>query len=341
MRLSANPFAATVFEIHGGAVWDKGAKGHGDAGTIAPLLHRRVHPSQNPPVSPSFLSVAFFLLLALSLSGCSTNLVDSARLYEEKGDYNMAISYYEKAAALESRQIKRMVIYTQLSSLYARVGQFDAAQANLENVLTITSELSEEVVRQTLSEANADYCLALNALKEGNYKRCIGLLESMKTDDAPDVHYYLSIAYRRQAENYFQGKSVPTFQDLTTSSPEFHDAIALINQGRELASRGNTEEAGAKFELALEQVSEDSSAQNDYEEALLLLKRREYTKATRLLLEMSETADVSYYLGLAYQEQARISAQIAIQWLEAEKKKESQGDISALYENALKAVKDN
>ena len=278
------------------------------------------------------------ILLTISFFGCSMNLSNSAKLYEKKGDCNMAIRYYEKAVRLESRQIERVVIYMQLSSLYSRAGQFDIAQTRLESALTIISDLPEEAIRQVLPEADVDYCLALNALKKGNYKRCINLLENMKTDDAPDIHYYLSIAYKGQAEEYFRGIPVGMSLPKPTTSVEFRDAINLINKGRELASSGSFEEAKEKFRLALEQVPENGLAQNDYEKALLLLKNKEYAEAAHLLLEMGETADVNYYMSLAYQEQAHISAQKAIQWLEAEKEKETREGVSVLYEDAIKTI---
>lgn len=290
-------------------------------------------------VSFSMVSV----LLALSLSGCAMSLAGSARTYEEKGDYNMAIMRYEKLARSESQQIKRLDINIRLARIYARLGQFNTAQARFDDALAAISELPEETIREVLPcKPGAEFRLALNALRKGNYKRCIFFLENvLLTEDAPDIHYYLSIAYKNQSKNYLRSKSAPTTQNLTTPSQEFQESAALVNQGRELARQGDTEEAMRKFELALERAPGNGSALNNYEKALVLLKADKYAEAIRLFLEMSETADVNYYLGTAYQAQARASAQRAIQWLETEKKEETREDTLALYEDAIEVLKSN
>lgn len=262
-------------------------------------------------------SICGILLLVLGFSGCATSLVGSAKIYEERGDYNMAVRYYERAADLELQKINKMPIYIQLSRLYARVGRLDVAQARFEDALAIASGAPEEAVRGILPEIDAEYCLALDALEKDNCKRCISLLEDiLSANDAADIHYYLSIAYKRQSEKYLHDEVIVYVEELTTSSPVFRDSISHIDQGRSMSQLGLLREAQAKFRLALEHVDENATPSNAYENALLLTKRKEYMEAAHTLLEMNETADVRYYLGFIYQELARVSAGKSAQALE-------------------------
>ena len=78
---------------------------------------------------------------------------------------------------------------------------------------------------------------------------------------------------------------------------------------------GLLKEAQARFRLALEHVPENATPSSAYENVLLLIKKNEYMEAAHILLGMSETADVRYYLGFVYQELARVSAEKSVQAL--------------------------
>lgn len=283
----------------------------------------------------------FLIIALLVICGCSTNLIDSARIYERKGDYSAAIKCYEKAASLESGKIERLPVYMEIARIYASTGQFAAAEKWFRNALHMISDLPEESVQKILLNIEIQYCRALSAIENGDYVSSIAILEDMLlVENTPDIHYYLSVAYGRQARSYSLQGTASSHEGMRPISPEFSEASDLINQGCELARSSSVApgEARTHFELAIRAVPENPQAQNIYEEALLLLRKKEYTRAVDLLSQMVSTPDVFYYLVKACYEQSSIHAQKATQWLMEEKERELQTNVMILYDDALEAI---
>ena len=287
------------------------------------------------------MNARILVISLLVICGCSTNLIDSARIYEKRGDYRAAIGCYEEAVSLRSQQIERLPIYMELARIYALTGHFAVAEKWFREVLPIISNLPEESAQKVLLKTEIQYCRALSAMENGDYRSSIAILEDMPlTEGTPDIHFYLSVAYERQAKSYYLQATDINGEGMKPMSPEFSEAADLINHGCELARSGPAAsgEAWIQFRLAIQAVPENTQAQNIYEEALLLLREKEYTQAIDLLSRMSRTPDVVYYLVEACYKQSTIHAQKATQWLMEEKERELQRNAIILYDDALKAI---
>jgi hypothetical protein len=148
------------------------------------------------------------------------------------------------------------------------------------------------------------------------------------------------MAYSRQAALYSIQKGINDYENLETQSPEFSNAISLVNDGRKLSNLQppDFEKARSKFELAVSSTPKDGIATSDYEKALSLLSKREYSEAVELFYGMKETADVNYYVNMACLEQSILHSLKAADWLDDGMKTEMQADISILYRNALMSL---
>jgi len=296
------------------------------------------------------------------------NLLDCAKVYESKGEYNLAVKYYNRVIESRANEMDKAIANMQIANLYAKTGELSIAERYFRKAMPTISKLQEGLTYKHLSKTDIQYCKGLDALEEKNYLNSIKIFEDMLlTNNIPNIHYYLSIAYSKQANRYGYDLNKVVLPDgyVVSLSPEFAESSNLINQGCEIAKQKlrAIEEAKGKFYLAIIRTPDNISPRNNYEKALVEIKTAKYIEAIDLFRQREQTIDVAYYLSFACQNISAKHEKTAIEWLEKEKKAEekklkeiqilfSQDDkalkneienktkMLTLYEDALKSIKE-
>lgn len=221
-------------------------------------------------LTKSFIIYTTLPLICI-LCGCYSNLMYRGRVYEEHGDYRLAIDSYQKAVEASSKMEQKADAHRKLGQIYILLGLYDDAIREFKVVRKMTGDDAEICYYLGYSYYERGEEWLEDAAKE--------LERSIQSGGPTKAHFYLGAVYLSQGKYGLASNEFNEVVKLEDSiDAKYYLAISCEKQG--------------KYSQAIEQLIEseiDEELKNTYSQDLerIIAKRAEVAKRRGAILNMN------------------------------------------------------
>lgn len=231
-----------------------------------------------------WLGLTLVLIAAFALSSCQSVATTSAKLRNEEGNYEIAISLARKALEQNPNDAEA---YFQLGVSYSNLDSVDLAYRYFQKSAEINPKKKKMANNNIRHNYSKHYNLGLKAFNHDDYAAAAREFEkATKADPRESISFYnLGVAYARLAkqDSTYYEKALSAFNTVlakaTPDQKHYIDAIKL--HGKILADLGRVEEAIEQFNrlveedpanyIIIEKLGYDRMKQKDWKGAAVFL----------------------------------------------------------------------